>query len=663
MAYEYLLREGRINSMTVRNRLIAGPMERAMANRDGSMRDTYIQYLTERARGGAGLIYVESTYVDTRGMGRLHQVGCHGDHVIPGLRRMAQAVHAEGAKVALELYMGGRETPSYTSQRQPIAPSVVVCKGLNPIPTPREMTRADIEEVIAKFAEAARRVAEAGLDMIVLHGAHGYLLDAFLSPYSNKRTDEWGGTLENRARFPLAVLAAVRKVVGASFPISYRLSSDEYVEGGLHITDTARFAKMLADNAIDMIDVSGGVYESFEMIIQGPEAPKGGFVRNAKAIKESVGPKVPVSVAQRLNDPAFANEVLRREGLDFISLTRAFHADPHFARKVAENRVDDIIPCIACHYCTNLLVAELPTRCAVNPQTGYERERRIRPALKPRKVAVVGGGPAGMQAARFLALQGNQVVLFEKNGELGGQMRYSSRVATDYGYLVRYLSGQMNKLKVDVHLNTAADLNTIDSVSPEAVIIATGARAGLRFCPWKGNPRTFDLFSALDRPEDQWEERVVIIGGDSESCFLALYLAGHGAEVHVVEPKAVFSEDKMSPGRDLLMMALEKLPTVSLRGESTVEEVGEGYAIIQKHGEFERLADVGSVVVGGRTADNALYEEILEKHPHLEVYNIGDSVVPRDVYYASHEAAEIAELIRLRETDKATLPGAQTTGR
>jgi 2,4-dienoyl-CoA reductase-like NADH-dependent reductase (Old Yellow Enzyme family)/thioredoxin reductase len=653
MAYEYLLREGRINSMTVRNRLIAGPMERGMANRDGSLTGTYINYFTERARGGASLIYVESTYVDTRGMGHLYQVGCHADHVIPALRRLAQAVHAEDAKVALELYMGGRQTPAYMSQQQPIAPSVVFCKSLNPMPTPREMTPADLKEVIGKFVDAARRVVEAGLDMIVLHGAHGYLLGAFLSPFSNKRTDEYGGALENRARFPLEVLAAVRKVVGPDFPISYRLSADEYIEGGLTIADTTRFCKMLADNGIDMIDVSGGIYESSQMIIQGPEAPKGSFVRNARAIKDAVGPKVPVSVAQRLNDPAFANEVLRREGLDFISLTRAFHADPNFAQKVAENRVEDILPCIACHTCTNLLEANLPAHCAANPQTGYEQQRRIRPVLKPRKVMIVGGGPAGMQAARFLALQGNQVILFEKNTELGGQMRYSSRVATDYGYLVTYLSGQMRKLKVDTHLNTPAELKTIDHVSPDAVIIATGARGGLRFCTWKGNAKTFDLFSALDRSEEEWEERAVVIGGDSESCFLALYLAGHGAEVHVVEPKAVFSEDKMSPSRDLLMMTLENFPTVSLRGESTVEEVGQGYVIIQKHGEFERLADVGSVVVGGRTADNALYEEILEKRPGLEVYNIGDSVVPRDLYYASHEAAEIAELIRLRASEKA----------
>jgi 2,4-dienoyl-CoA reductase-like NADH-dependent reductase (Old Yellow Enzyme family)/thioredoxin reductase len=651
MAFDQLLREGQINAMKLRNRIITGPMEKGMANRDGSLTQRYIDYLVERARGGASLIQVESTYVDTRGMGHLNQVGCHGDHVVPGLRRMAEAVHADGARVGLELYMGGRQTPSYMSQQQPIAPSVVPCEVLHPVPTPREMTLADIKEVIGKFTDAARRVKEAGLDMIHLHGAHGYLLCSFLSPYSNKRTDEYGGNPAKRARFALEVLAAVRQVVGTSFPIGYRLTAEEFVEGGLTIADTVEFCQMLAEAGIDLIDVSGGIYESFQMIIQGPESPKGGFVRNAAAIKKAVGSKVPVSVAQRLNDPHFANEVMEREGLDFISLTRAFHADPHYLQKLTQGRVDEILPCIACHHCTNLLEANVAAGCAANPHTTFERKYALRPALAPRHVMVVGGGPAGMHAARILAGQGHRVSLFESDEELGGQMRYSSKVAADYGLLVTYLKKQMQIMKVDVHLNTPVDLKTIVSVAADSVIVATGAAPGLRFCPFKGQPRTFNLFSALDRPDDDWEDRVVIIGGDSESCFLALYIAGRGAEVHVIEPKTVFSEDKMSPGRDLLMMALRNLPTVQLRPESTAEEVGNGYVLIQKNGQYERLEGVGSVVVGGRTANNRLYEQILTEMPNLEVYNIGDSVEPRDVYYASHEAAEVAELVRLRGTE------------
>ena len=648
--FELLLREGRINSMPMRNRIITGPMERNLANRDGSLTGTYVDYLAERALGGASLIMLESTYVDIRGLGHIYQVGCHGDHVIPGLRRAADAVHAHGAKLGIELYVGGRQTPSIMSQRQPVAASVVPCEVLSPTPVPRELTVAEIGEVVQSFAAAARRVVAAGLDMIHLHGAHGYLLGSFVSPYSNRRADEYGGTPENRARFPLEVLQAVREVVGGDFPIGYRMSAEEYLEGGLTIEDTAGFAQLLADAGIDLIDVSGGIYESAYMIIQGPEAPPGGFVRNAAAIKQAVGDRVPVSVGQRLNDPAFAEEVLRRENLDFVTLSRAFHADPHYVRKVEEGRVGDIVPCIACHHCTNLLEASMPVRCAANPSSGLERRRRIAPVSSPRRVLVVGGGPAGMQAARILALQGNHVTLHERQEALGGQMRYSSRVAPDYGYLVTYLAAQLEGLPVDVRVGSTVDVETVARDAPDAIVVATGAREGLVFASVDGSPKLFDLFTALDRADDEWEGRVVIVGGDSESCFLSLYVAGRGAEVHVVEPKPGFSWDKLSPGKDLLLRAITDLPTITLWPETTVEEIGTSSVVLQRRGELERLTEIASVVIGGRVANNDLYEAIREWSPDCEVYNIGDSVEPRDVYCASHEAADVAQLIGLRAT-------------
>jgi 2,4-dienoyl-CoA reductase-like NADH-dependent reductase (Old Yellow Enzyme family)/thioredoxin reductase len=648
MAVDLLLREGRINQLRLPHRILTGPMEKSMANRDGSFTARYTDYIVERARGGAGMITVESTYVDTRGMGHLYQVGCHGDHVIPALKRMAEAAHREGAKVGLELYMGGRETPSYMSQRQPIAPSVVKCNVLNPVPTPREMTLDDIQQVIGIFAAAARRVVEAGLDMILLHGAHGYLLCSFLSPFTNKRTDRYGGSLENRARFPLEVLAAMRAVTGPSFAIAYRMSAEEYIPGGLTIDQTVEFSKMLADAKIDLIDVSGGLYESARMIMQGPGSPKGGFVKNAAAIKRAVGDKTKVSSTQRLSDPDFANEVLRTEGLDFVTLGRAFHADPHYVRKLKENRRDEIIPCIACHECVNLLEANLAAGCAANPHSAFERKYQVRPVQKRARIVIVGGGPAGMHAARILAEQGNAVTLHEATGELGGQMRYSSRVAPDYGDLVKYLSRQMQRLKVDLNLNSRVTLQTLRSLQSDAIVIATGAGPGLNFWPVRGKPTLLNLFAAMDRPVDQWKgQRVVIAGGDSESCFLAIYAARNGAaEVHVIEPSATFSYNKMSPARELLMMIAEELPNVKLRPETTVEEIGEGYVNIQRHGAHERLDNIAMFVIGGRTANNALYEQLRAEAPGLELYNIGDSVEPREVYAASHEAAEVAETIR-----------------
>ena len=653
MAVDQLLAEGRIKDMRLPHRILTGPMERGLANSDGSLTARYIDYLIERARGGAGLIQVESTYVDHRGMGHLFQAGCHGDHVIPALERMAHALHSEGAKVALELYFGGRQTPSSVSLRQPVGPSAVACRVLNPVPVPRAMTLADIEEIVERFAEAARRVVESGLDMIHLHGAHGYLLGSFLSPFSNRRTDHYGESLGNRARFPLEVLAAVRRVVGPGFPIGYRISAEEYIEGGLTIDESVRFAGMLVDAGIDLIDVSGGIYESGDRIIQGPEAPKGGFVENAALIKQVVGERVPVSVAQRLNDPDFANEVLLRHKLDFVSLTRAFHADPDFVRKLREGRKEEILPCIACHQCTSLLEANLPAGCAANPRATFERVYQIRRATHPRFVVVVGGGPAGMHAARILAAEGHRVQLCEAGNRLGGQMKGSAQIAPDYQGLIDYLLHQLTILGVNCLLNRRVEVPFLTALHPDVVVVATGANPGLRSFPVRGDTRLLDVFSVFDRNAADRGGRTVLAGGDFTSCSVALYCARQGDEVHIVEPGPAFSTDQLAPARDRLLSQLRAMPAIRFRPASTVEEAGPGYVLIQHEGEMERLEEVRRVIAGGRTPNNQLYEAICRDWPEMEVYAIGDAVRPRDVYAASHEAADVAVTIRLRAAAEA----------
>ena len=645
MPFENLLRPGTINRMYMRNRLIVGPMEKSLANLDGSLNERYIAYARRRAMGGAALIQLESTYVSPEGLGNPYQVGCHGDHVIPALTRMADELHRYGAKLAMELQHGGRQASASAHHRRTIAPSAIPSTFMDPGSDPREMTDADIRRVIGDFVAAARRCVQAGVDMIHLHGAHGYLLGQFLSPQSNRRTDGYGGYLRNRARFPLEVLAAVREVVGADYPIGYRISASEYVDGGLEADESARFAVMLADAGIDLIDVAGGTYESMAKIFQGPEAPKGGFVKEAALIRRAVGDRVPVSVAQRMNDPVFADMVMEREGFEYVTLARAFHSDPDYVQKLAQGRPDEILPCIGCNTCANLTVARIPAGCAANPTTTFELSRTQQVRVRvPQRILVAGGGVAGMHAARFLGLQGHEVVLREATGRLGGQLYYLRKALPEYGTLVDWLGGELETLGVRVEKSCPVRVEDVVEMDPDVVIVATGARGGYLWADEQDRTvPVFDVLSALDRLADQWESVVAILGGDFAACTVGQHLRRSGVVVHLTEGSASVAADGAFTGL-LLEMEMEADDGVHIHRETTAETIVGNRVVIQTRGE-EGWLEVGAVVVGGRVPNNRLADELHRAGLRAPVYTIGDALRARDLYAAGQEAAELAERI------------------
>lgn len=631
--------------MHMRNRLIVGPMEKSLANLDGSLNERYIAYARRRAMGGAALIQLESTYVSPEGRGNPYQVGCHGDHVIPSLTRMAGELHRHGAKLAMELHHGGRQASAIAHNRHPIAPSAIPSTFMDPGSVPREMTNADIRRVIGDFAAAAGRCVRAGVDMIHLHGAHGYLLGQFLSPRSNRRTDGYGGSLRNRARFPLEVLEAVRQVVGGGYPIGYRISASEYVDEGLEAEESARFAVMLADSGIDLIDVAGGTYESMSTIFQGPESPRGGFVEEAALIRRAVGDRVPVSVAQRMNDPVFADTVMVREGFEYVTLARAFHSDPDYVRKLEQGRPDGILPCIGCNTCVNLTVARIPAGCAANPTSAFELTRIEQPKVRvPRRILVVGGGVAGMHAARFLGLQGHDVVLREASARLGGQLNYVRKALPEYGTLVDWLAGELERLGVRMEMSCPVRVEDVVEWDPDVVIVATGARGGYQWADEQDRTvPVFDVLSALDRPVDQWEPEVAILGGDFAACTVGQHLRRAGVVVHVIEGSASLAGDGAFNGL-LLEMEMEADEGVHIHRETTAETIVGNRVAIQTRGE-EGWLEVGAVVVGGRVPNNTLADELHRAGLGEDVYTIGDAVRARDLYAAGQEAAEVAERI------------------
>lgn len=655
MSFENLLRPGRINRMHMRNRIIAGPLEKSMADYDGSLNGRYIAYAAERAAGGAALITLESAYVSPEGRGNPYQVGCHADHVIPGLRRMAEAVREHGANLALELNHGGRQSSAAVHHRRPLAPSPIGSSFMDAGSFPREMTDADIKRVVGDFARAAERCLEAGVDMIHLHGAHGYLLGQFLSPRSNRRRDGYGGPLENRARFALEVLAAVRETTGPDYPIGYRLSAAEYAEGGLEAEETARFSALLAGAGIDLIDVAGGTYESMSKIFQGPEADKGGFVEEAAVIRRALEGRVPVSVAQRMNDPVFAGAVMEREGFEYVTLARAFHADPHYVRHLREGGPEAILPCVGCNGCVNLTVGHTPAGCAANPQSAFEGVRVFRPTAGGRRAVVAGGGPAGLHAARFLAMSGHRVTLWEASDRLGGQLRFLERAAAEYGLLADWLERELAELGVEVRLNEPASVAGIAALDPEAVVVATGAeggRAAADLADVSPHLPLLDLYEALERPAGEWRGTAVILGGGFAECAVAAHLRRLGISVDIVEPGGALAADGEFNGL-LLAMELKDDPGVGIHLESTAEAIAGKQVLAQNRGE-ELALSADAVIIGGRMPRNGLYEELLRAGLRADIYAIGDAVRPRDLYTAGQEAAQAADRIALSAAHRPT---------
>ena len=337
------------------------------------------------------------------------------------------------------------------------------------------------------FAEAARRAVAAGFDAVEIHGAHGYLVGQFLSPYANRRDDEYGGDFERRLRFPLEVIAAVHGVVGEGVPLLYRLSADEHVEGGLTLADACRIVARLETAGVDLIDVSAGIYESAPWIVQPMEMAQGCLVPLAREIRRHVG--IPVSVAGRITDASVAEHVLAAGDADFVTLGRALHADPEMPRKSLEGREDEICSCVGCLKCSDLLGQNEPVLCLANTQTGRERQYAIRRAARRQRAVVVGAGPAGLEAARVLALRGHEVTVLERASEPGGQLLLSRLVPgrEDLAGLATYLAGAAARAGAEIHLGVEATVDVIVARCPDVVVVATGRAPASR--PFQASSR------------------------------------------------------------------------------------------------------------------------------------------------------------------------------
>ena len=632
-----------IGKMTLRNRIVMPAMGSGHSGRNGCPGDGIIGYYAARAKGGASLIITEITVVHGSPIdgGPLALVS---DDLIPQWRKLVDAIHEHGAKVWPQLAHQGRQGASKFTGHPPIAASPIPCPVVKELP--REMTLEDIETIVEAFGEASRRAQAAGFDGVELHGAHGYLICNFISPSSNCRTDEYGGSLMGRLKFPLQILERIKKKCGNDFPVGILLSTSEMTDGGLTPEEVEIIASILSRSGFDAISLTRANYASFRWLIPPAGTPVGLLAPYAERIKKVSS--VPVMVAHRIQDPIVAEHILAAGQADIICMGRALIADPDLPNKAAAGRFDDIIPCIACNKgCLGRLMVEgLPIRCLVNPTTGEESAMALVPTKRPKKVLVAGGGIAGLEVARVAALRGHQVTLYEKSDRLGGQFNLAAvpPAKQEFAKAVYYLTTQAKKASVAIELGKEVTAEVVETLRPDVVVVATGSvPATPRSIPGIDKPIVVTARDVL-AGKVMVGNKVIVIGGGEVGCETADYIGERGVKsITVLEMLRSVATDLIPWSREFLMERLNK-HGVKFVTRATVNEVLDDGVVFTRDGKQETIRDVNMVVLAmGAKAVDGLSSQL--KDSVTEIHVIGDARSPRRAIEAIFEGAEVGRRI------------------
>ena len=618
-----------VGSIEIKNRMAVAAMVTDYCDQDGMPTEQYIAYHEARAAGGFGLIVTEDYAVDPQGRG-FWCAGLWKDEQIAPHRELTERVHAAGAKIFAQIYHCGRQTSSALIGAQPVSASALPCPVMGEVPRP--LTVDEIATIVGQFGDTARRAKEAGFDGVEVHGAHGYLVAQFMSAYSNKRTDEYGGPLAHRIRFPLEIVADIRAKCGDDFPVSFRISADEFVIGGRELAETLAICRRLEAAGVDMLHISAGTYESAWAIVPPLYVKQAWIADFAAAVKKVVS--IPVQVVGRIKDPEVAEAVLQAGQADLISLARASLADPDFARKVAEDRAEEIRPCIGCNQgCITILFGNQPIRCLVNPSLGFEAADEVKPAAVTKKVLVVGGGPAGLEAARGARLAGHEVHLHERLDHLGGKFLVGA-IPPGKGELASYvtwLGDELRRLGVSVTLGSEVVADLV-AVEPDVVVYAAGSKHLRPPIPGIDGANVVEACDVLTG-DATTGTRVVVAGGGMIGSETALYLATLGRQVTIVDQLPGVALEENLARRYFLLQELDR-HGVRQVVEATITAFAEGAVEIEQHGATLSLpCDTGVLALGMAPED-----EWLDKVRAIaDVRVIGDAAEPSDALRASRE--------------------------
>ncbi len=654
-SYPHIFQPGQIGTLKLKNRIIFNPCESHFATTEGEVTQRLIDYYVRRAEGGASMLVVHSAQACTKvdpndtfaGSLRVDD-NAH----LPMLSELTEAVHRAGSKIAILVSTGGGASAmGFPYDRGREGTGEIQNVGVSNIESlvakrkVRQLTVDEIRTIIELYGLAARRVMMAGFDAMYIH-ALNYLTAQFMSPLYNTRNDEYGGDFNRRMRFVLELIEACRKHVGPSFPLVIRMSIDECFPGARTLDETLKVVKMLEDAGINAIDASAGIYESMHMIIPPCYLPKGVLTDFAAAVKGAV--KIPVITQGRLYNPQITDKVIADGKADFVQLARGLLADPYWVRKLEEGREDDVRLCITCNRCIDRVLKGLSIRCATNPTVGRESEFAETPpkAEMPKKVVIIGAGPAGLEAARIAGLRGHQVTLVEKTGELaGGQYKLAANAPSkdEFMNLVKFYRNQFKKMKnVKVKFNTEATLKNISAEKPDVVILATGAKALIPDIEGINRPNVFTNHDQLIWA-DQVKGRVAVIGGGCAGAGTADRLSDQGKDVCIVEMlEECAIDEELITRLTLLHKFGEK--KVNIMARHKVKKITDAGVVAEDPDKKEVVIPADYVIVAfGAVSYNPLEEEVRKKFKNCFV--IGDAVKPRKIMDAVSEGFFIGNQI------------------
>jgi 2,4-dienoyl-CoA reductase-like NADH-dependent reductase (Old Yellow Enzyme family)/thioredoxin reductase len=637
-SFPNLFEPGYIGNLKVKNRLIRAAMMTFMGALDGSVTERTIRHYRQLALGGVGLVIVEYSYVDRKSSKANHcQLSVADNEYISGLAWLAMTIKQNGAMAGLQLsHAGGQRYLMTPSKKVPSRSLWEAIQGKGES-APEELTVEEIGEIVDAFGDAALRAKKACFDMVEVHGCHGYLITEFLSPLTNKRTDRYGGSFDNRMRLLIEIIQNIRKKVGSDYPLVVRLNGSEYLEGGITIEESIETARALEKNGVNAVHVSGGTHRNGDKLVVPMYWPQGYHVWATEEIKKAVG--IPVIASGSVTTPDFAEEILKEGKADFVSLARPLVADPFFPKKAEQGRPEDIAPCIRCNMgCEGHPEGALT--CTVNISVGREEEFKIKEAIKPKRVAVIGGGPAGMEAARIAAMRGHEVTLFEKR-KLGGMLIEASipEFKENIRSLIKYLSGQIEKLGVKVIYEEAV-AEVIKKSGVNAVIIAGGATPIVPDVPGIDKSIAVGALEVLNGARVGNE--VLVIGGGLVGCETALFLAERKKKVTIVEMLDQILLEMNVAGPRLAFVERLNKQNVKIEINKKLEEiVDDGIIISDREGKKSKLRGDTVVLALGLKANTKLFNELVSLED-IDVYSVGDSGKPSNIYDAIHEGHLVA---------------------